>query len=172
MLFKGSPLWLLQRNLITVQAYLCRLLCILHIQLIFNGCIKYLVSLINVGSAAGFIQEWSRDHTKSWKLKLLSISNLTKGFSQYTLYQSETLTMKKKEYWQGCPPWNIFIYLKFVLLTWVLVTQLSYTPDCFSRDPMPKSLLMNKLAQRCDVRKQAQQVHLNQNVACFKLFSP
>lgn len=94
-----------------------------------------------------------------------------KGFSQYTL-SVWGVNNEKSEYWLSFPPWNIFIYLKFVLLIWILVTQFSYTPGCFCRGLMGKPLLMSELTQHCDMSKQAQQAHLNQMAAHLKLFSP
>lgn len=172
--FKGSPLWLLQKKIkkiMIVQAYLCRLLCILHIQLIFNGCIKYLVPLIDVRAADACIQEWSKDYTKSWRSELLSANNLTWRVQPIHSASVWDVDNEKNEYWLSFPPWNIFIYLKFVLI-WILVTQFSYTLGCFSRDLMGKPLLMSKLTQHCDVGKQTLQAHLNQMAACLKLFSP
>lgn len=136
------------KKIMIVQAYLCRLLCILHIQLIFNGCIKYLVPLIDVRAADACIQEWSKDYTKSWRSELLSANNLTWRVQPIHSASVWDVDNEKNEYWLSFPPWNIFIYLKFVLI-WILVTQFSYTLGCFSRDLMGKPLLMSKLTQHC-----------------------
>lgn len=166
--FTGSPSWFLQRNIMIVQAYLHRLLCTLHIQLIFNGYIRYLVSRRSC-SWMYSRAVWRYSELKVWAFEVSTTS--PKGFSQYTLYQSEMSVTKKNEDRLSCQPGNIFIYFKFVLLIWILVTQFSYTPGCFSRDLMGKPQLTSKLTQHCDVRKKAQQANLNKMVGHLKLFS-